>query len=187
MGYRLLDTAQSYGNEEAVGKAIQNSSVSRDDVFITTKLKVANLTYENAKQSFFESMKKLQLDYLDMLLIHHPYNDVFGAWRAMQELQKEGYVRAIGVSNFLPDRLEDLVLHGGEKPQMMQIEMHPFNQQNPSLELMKKHQIRSEAWGLWHKGNLEFLKMRRCKRSQKATGRPLLRLFCAGYYSAELP
>lgn len=147
MGYRLIDTAQSYGNEEAVGSAIAKSDIPREELFVTTKLKVANLTYENAKKSFFESMKRLQLDYVDLLLIHHPYNDIYGAWRAMQELYREGYVRAIGVSNFPPDRLEDLVLHGGAIPQLMQIEIHPFNQQGKSMELMQKHQIRPEAWG----------------------------------------
>lgn len=147
LGYRLIDTAQSYGNEEAVGRAIRNSEVPREEIFVTTKIKVANLTYENTKRSFFASLEKLHSDYLDLLLIHHPYNDVYGAWRAMQELQKEGYVRAIGVSNFPPDRLEYLILHGGKNPQLVQFEIHPFYQQKDSINLLKRHQIRPEAWG----------------------------------------
>ncbi|OZG69421.1 aldo/keto reductase [Bifidobacterium eulemuris] len=147
LGYRLIDTAQSYGNEAAVGNAISRSGIPRDELFVTTKLKVANLTYDRARTSLLESLHVMRLDYVDLLLIHHPYNDVFGAWRAMRELRDEGFVRAIGVSNFPPDRLEDLVLHGGETPQLMQIEMHPFNQQHPSMELMRRHNIRPEAWG----------------------------------------
>lgn len=158
MGYRLIDTAQSYGNEEAVGRAIIKSGVPREEIFVTTKLKIANLTYEKAKKSFFESLKKLQLKYVDLLLIHHPYNDVYGAWRAMQELYRDGYVRAIGLSNFPPDRLEDMVLHGGEIPHLMQVEIQPFFQQNKIVELMNKHRIQAEAWSPLAQGKFDIFK-----------------------------
>src|SRR6185437_6452602 len=110
-GYRLIDTAQSYMNEEAVGRAIKNSSVPRDDLFITTKTWIYSKGYEGAKKAFESSMKKLQLDYLDLYLIHQPLGDVYGEWRAMEELYKEGRITAIGVSNFHPDRLMDLIVH----------------------------------------------------------------------------
>lgn len=146
LGYRLIDTAQSYGNEAAIGQALTKANVPRDRLFITTKLDVANQTYEKAIASFFESMQKLKLDYVDLVLLHHPYNDVYGAWRAMKQLQQDGYIRAIGISNFQADRLEDFILHAGKKPQLMQIETHPFNQQNQLVKIMKDNQIQAQAW-----------------------------------------
>jgi 2,5-diketo-D-gluconate reductase A len=113
IGYRRFDTAQSYGNEAAIGTALKNTWLSRKSSFITDKLNVATTTYKNAKESVQESLDKMGLDYFDLLLIHHPYNDVYGAWRAMREMQKAGQVRAIGISNFQADRVEDLVIHGG--------------------------------------------------------------------------
>ncbi|MDE3213387.1 MAG: aldo/keto reductase, partial [Bacteroidota bacterium] len=128
-GYRLIDTAQSYGNEEAVGKAIKNCGVAREELFITTKVWIQSSGYEGTKKAFENSMKRLQLEYLDLYLIHQPYGDVYGEWRAMQDLYKEGKIRAIGVSNFHPDRLMDLMIHNEIKPAVNQIETHPFHQQ----------------------------------------------------------
>jgi 2,5-diketo-D-gluconate reductase A len=128
-GYRLIDTAQSYENEEAVGKAIKKSGVVRGDLFITTKLWIQSDGYEGTKKAFENSLKRLQSDYLDLYLIHQPFGDVYGEWRAMQELYKEGRIRSIGVSNFHPDRLIDLIIHNEIVPAVNQIETHPFHQQ----------------------------------------------------------
>src|ERR1700760_4679507 len=135
-GYRLIDTAQSYMNEEAVGKAIKKSSVPREELFITTKVWIQSKGYEGTKKAFESSLKKLQLDYLDLYLIHQPLGDVYGEWRAMEELYKEGRVRAIGVSNFQPDRLIDLIIHNGIVPAVNQVETHPFHQQIAAQQFM---------------------------------------------------
>ena len=128
-GYRLIDTAASYGNEEAVGKAIKQCGVPRQELFVTTKLWVSDTGYEKAKRAFDRSLKRLELDYLDLYLIHQPYSDLYGAWRAMEELYREGRAKAIGVSNFHPDRVMDLILHNEVPPAVDQIETHPFHQQ----------------------------------------------------------
>ncbi len=132
-GYRLIDTAQSYENEGAVGKAIKRGGVAREDLFITTKLWIQSNGYEGTKKAFEDSLKLLQLDYLDLYLIHQPFGDVYGEWRALEELFKEGKVRAIGVSNFHPDRLIDLIIHNEIVPAVNQIETHPFHQQNETF------------------------------------------------------
>ena len=129
VGYRLIDTAQAYGNEEAVGEAIAKSSVPREELFITTKVWISNSGYEKAKASIESSLKKMKLDYLDLVLIHQPVNDYYGTYRAMQDLYKEGKIKAIGVSNFYPDRLVDLALFNEIKPAVNQIEINPFHQQ----------------------------------------------------------
>ena len=126
-GYRLIDTAQSYMNEEAVGRAIKQSGVAREELFITTELWIQLNGYEGAKKAFEASLKKLQLDYLDLYLIHQPHGDVYGEWRAMQELYKEGRIKAIGVSNFYPDRLIDVIVNNEIIPAVNQIETHPFH------------------------------------------------------------
>src|SRR5215210_4141615 len=128
-GYRLIDTAAAYQNEEAVGKAIKRSGVAREEIFVTTKLWIQDAGYESAKKAFERSLNRLQLDYLDLYLIHQPYGDVYGSWRAMEELCREERTRAIGVSNFQPDRLMDLMVHNDVVPAVNQIETHPFNQQ----------------------------------------------------------
>lgn len=152
VGYRLLDTAASYGNEEAVGAGIKNSGIDRAEMFITTKLWVDNASYEGAKAAFEQSLNKLQLDYLDLYLIHQPYGDVYGAWRAMEELYRAGRIRAIGISNFYPDRVTDFVIHNDIVPAVNQIEIHPFHQQVEAQELLKTHNIQTQAWGPFAEG-----------------------------------
>ncbi|QJW89574.1 aldo/keto reductase [Spirosoma taeanense] len=152
IGYRLIDTAASYGNEEAVGRAIQQSDVPREDLFITTKLWIQSDGYDGAKKAFDTSLKKLQLDYLDLYLIHQPYGDVYGAWRAMQDLYKEGRIRAIGVSNFHSDRLIDLMVHNEIVPAVNQIETHPFNQQIETQAFLAENGVQIESWGPFAEG-----------------------------------
>lgn len=152
VGYRLIDTAQGYGNEEAVGKAIKKCGVPREELFITTKIWIANAGYENAKKSIEESLKKLQLDYLDLILIHQPFNDYYGTYRAMEELHKEGKLKSIGVSNFYPDRLIDLVKFNEVVPAVNQVETHVFNQQVKAQEVMKKYGVQIQAWAPFAEG-----------------------------------
>ncbi|MBE9605734.1 aldo/keto reductase [Acetobacteraceae bacterium H6797] len=152
VGYRLLDTATSYGNEEAVGAAIKAHGIDRSELFVTTKLWVEDASYEGAKAAFERSINKLQLDYLDLWLIHQPYGDVYGAWRAMEELHRAGRIRAIGVSNFYPDRLVDFVLHNGTCPAVNQIEIHPFHQQDDAQKILKEYKVQPEAWGPFAEG-----------------------------------
>jgi len=151
-GYRLIDTAQSYMNEEAVGKAIKRSGVAREELFITTKLWIHANGYEGAKKAFENSLRKLQLDYLDLYLIHQPFGDVYGEWRAMEELHKEGKIRAIGVSNFHPDRLMDLIVNNDIAPAVNQVETHPFHQQNEAQQFMIDNNVQIESWGPFAEG-----------------------------------
>lgn len=151
-GYRLIDTAQSYENEEAVGKAIKKSGVPREEFFITTKLWIQSNGYDETKKAFENSLKKLQLDYLDLYLIHQPYGDVYGEWRAMQDLYKEGRIKAIGVSNFQPDRLIDLIIHNEIVPAVNQIETHPFHQQIETQKFLQENKVQIESWGPFAEG-----------------------------------
>lgn len=151
-GYRLIDTAAVYANEESVGKAIKKSGVSREELFITTKLWIQDAGYENAKKAFEKSLQKLQLDYLDLYLIHQPFGDVYGSWRAMEGLYKEGRIRAIGVSNFYPDRIMDLILHNEIVPAVNQIETHPFLQQIETQQFLRKNKVQIESWGPFAEG-----------------------------------
>jgi 2,5-diketo-D-gluconate reductase A len=151
-GYRLIDTAQSYMNEEAVGRAIKQSGVKREELFITTKLWIQSNGYDGAKKAFDASLKKLQLDYLDLYLIHQPYGDVYGEWRAMQELYKEGRVKAIGVSNFHPDRLMDLIVNNEIVPAVNQVETHPFHQQIETQKFLQDNNVQIESWGPFAEG-----------------------------------
>lgn len=151
-GYRLIDTAASYGNEEAVGRAIKRSGVPRGELFVTTKLWLQDAGDERTPQAFERSLQKLQLDYLDLYLIHQPYGDVYGAWRAMESLHKEGRVRAIGVSNFHPDRVMDLILHNRVVPAVNQIETHPFNQQIETQKFLQENGVQIESWGPFAEG-----------------------------------
>lgn len=151
-GYRLIDTAAGYLNEEAVGRAIKRSGVPREELFITTKLWVQDAGYESAKLAFAKSLKKLQLDYLDLYLIHQPFGDYYGAWRAMEELYREGKIKAIGVSNFLPDRLMDLIVHNKIVPAINQVETHPFYQQIESAAFMKEQGVQHQSWAPFAEG-----------------------------------
>jgi len=151
-GYRLIDTAASYGNEEAVGKAIQRSAIVREELFVTTKLWIQDTGYELTKRAFQRSLDRLKLDYLDLYLIHQPYGDVYGAWRAMQELYQEGLIRAIGVSNFAPDRVMDLIIHNEVVPAVNQIETHPFHQQIETQKFLEENKVQIESWGPFAEG-----------------------------------
>jgi 2,5-diketo-D-gluconate reductase A len=152
VGYRLLDTAASYGNEDSVGNAIKQSGVAREELFVTTKLWIADTGYDKTKAAFDRSMKRLQLDYLDLYLIHQPYGDVFGSWRAMEELYRDGRIKAIGVSNFHPDRVMDFIVHNHVPPAVNQIETHPFHQQVETQKFLKENNIQIESWGPFAEG-----------------------------------
>jgi diketogulonate reductase-like aldo/keto reductase len=152
VGYRSIDTAASYGNEESVGRAIAASGVDRNELFITTKLWIQSQGYEGTLEAFEQSMQKLGLDYLDLYLIHQPYGDVFGAWRAMEKLYKEGRIRAIGISNFHPDRVMDLMVHTEIVPAVNQVETHPFQQQIANQAFMQENNIQIECWAPFAEG-----------------------------------
>lgn len=157
-GYRLIDTAASYMNEEAVGKAIKKSGVPREDLFITTKLWIQSNGFEGTKKAFETSLKKLQLDYVDLYLIHQPFGDVYGEWRAMQEIYKQGKARAIGVSNFHPDRIIDLIIHNEIVPAVNQIETHPFHQQIETQKFLQENNVQIESWGPFAEGKNDIFK-----------------------------
>lgn len=151
-GYRLIDTAQSYGNEEAVGKAIAQTSVPREELFLTTKVWISNYGYEKAKQSVLDSLEKMGLDYIDLVLLHQPFKDYYGAYRALEDLYKEGKIRAIGVSNFYPDRLVDLCLDAEIVPAVNQIEVNVFHQQIEAQKWNEKYGVQVEAWAPFAEG-----------------------------------
>lgn len=151
-GYRSIDTAAAYMNEKAVGNAIKRSNVDRKDLFITTKLWIQDTGYESTKLAFRKSLERLRLDYIDLYLIHQPVGDVYGSWHAMEELYKEGQIRAIGVSNFTPDRLMDLMLHNEIVPMVNQIETHPFCQQVQTSKFLSDNNIQIESWAPFAEG-----------------------------------
>ena len=151
-GYSHIDTAASYQNEEAVGRGIQHSGVAREKLFITTKLWIQRNGYEGAIKAFENSLKRLQLDYLDLYLIHQPFGDVYGEWRAMEELYQQGKVRAIGVSNFAPDRIMDLMIHNQITPAVNQIEVNPFQQQIDPQKFLQDNRVAVEAWAPFAEG-----------------------------------
>jgi diketogulonate reductase-like aldo/keto reductase len=152
VGYRLIDTAASYGNEVQVGNAIKKSGIAREELFITTKLWIEDAGYENTKKAFERSLKKLQVDYLDLYLIHQPYGDIHGSWRAMIELYQEGKVKAIGVANFHPDRVMDLIVNSSMVPAVNQIETHPFCQQIETQKFLEENNVQIESWGPFAEG-----------------------------------
>lgn len=154
-GYRLIDTAQAYGNEEAVGRAIRNAGVPREELFITTKLWISDMSYQGAKEAFATSMEKLGLDYLDLYLLHQPVGDTFGAWRAVEELYQEGKIRAIGVSNFKPDQIANLALFNTVKPMVNQIELHVFNQKPEERAYLASKDIQVQSWGAFAEGKFD--------------------------------
>jgi len=152
VGYRLIDTAASYGNEEAVGNAIRRSGVAREEIFVTTKLWIQEAGYDKARRAFDRSMQRLQLETLDLFLIHQPIGDVYGSWRAMEELHRQGRIRAIGVSNFHPDRLMDLMMNNEVVPAVDQIETHPFHQQVETQKFLRENGVQIESWGPFAEG-----------------------------------
>lgn len=156
VGYRAIDTAQSYGNEEAVGSAVQKCGVPRDELFLTTKVWISNAGYEAAKDSIDRSLQKLRTDYIDLLLIHQPFGDYYGTYRAMEEAYKAGKLRAIGVSNFYPDRLIDLCQFVEVTPAVNQVETHVFQQQKTAHEYMEKYGVQHESWGPFAEGRKDF-------------------------------
>jgi diketogulonate reductase-like aldo/keto reductase len=151
-GYRMIDTAASYLNEAAVGRGIQRSGIAREDLFVTTKLWIQRNGYEGAKSAFERSLNRLQLDYLDLYLIHQPFGDVYGEWRAMEDLYSAGKVRAIGVANFMPDRIMDLMLHNRVTPAVNQIEVNPFLQQRETQQFLQANKVQTEAWAPFAEG-----------------------------------
>lgn len=151
-GYRLIDTAQAYHNEEGVGNAVRKCGIPREELFITTKVWISNAGYDKAKVSIDESLRKLRTDFIDLLLIHQPFGDYYGTYRAMTEAYKAGKVRAIGVSNFYPDRLIDICQFSEVIPMVNQVETHPFNQQAGAKEIMKKYGVQIESWGPFAEG-----------------------------------
>ena len=179
LGYRMIDTAAVYQNEEEVGIAIKNSGVAREDVFVTTKLWVQDYGYSNALRAFDESMKKLRLDYLDLYLIHKPYGDYYGAWRALEKLYKEGLVRAIGVTSFWNERLADLFNMNKIKPAVNQIETNVWNQKHAEAAFMVEHGIQHEAWAPFAEGQNDVfdnaLLKEIARKHDKTTGQIMLR------------
>lgn len=164
IGYRSIDTAQAYFNEEGVGNAIRKSRIPRNEFFITTKVWISNAGYEKAKASIDESLRKLQTDYIDLLLIHQPFGDYYGTYRAMEEAYKEGKIKAIGVSNFYPDRFIDLAEFVNIKPAVNQVETHVFNQQVKSQEIMQQYGTQIESWGPFAEGKNDFFTNETLKR-----------------------
>lgn len=156
VGYRLIDTAQSYFNEEAVGNAIEKCGVPREELFITTKVWISNYGYDKTRESVLNSMKKLKVDYLDLVLLHQPFADYYGAYHALEDLYKEGKLRAIGVSNFYPDRLSDICAFNEITPQINQVETNPFNQQIEAQENMIKNNVQIEAWAPFGEGRKDM-------------------------------
>lgn len=156
VGYHSIDTAQSYFNEEQVGKAIEKSRVDRKDIFLTTKVWVEHYGYKEAKASVLESLRKLRTDYLDLCLLHQPFADYYGAWHALEELYEAGKIRAIGVSNFYPDRLVDLCSFARIKPMVNQVEVHPLHQQGKAKEWMEKYGVQMEAWAPFGEGRSQM-------------------------------
>ena len=157
-GYSHIDTAASYQNEEAVGRGIQKSGVARDKLFVTTKLWIQSNGYEGTRKAFENSLKRLQLDYIDLYLIHQPFGDVYGEWRAMEKLYQQGKARAIGVSNFQPDRIMDLMIHNKITPAVNQIEVNPFNQQIDAQKFLQENNVQVEAWAPFAEGKNNIFK-----------------------------
>ncbi len=157
IGYRLIDTAQFYGNEEAVGRAVRNSGIPRKELFITTKLWINDMGYEKAKAALDASLVKLGLDYADLYLLHHPFGDYYGAWRAVSEAYRQGRVLAIGVSNFYADRLTDLALHNDIFPAVDQLEIHPYHQRHEMEDTLREYAVIPQAWGPFSQGKTDLL------------------------------
>ena len=186
-GYRLFDTAASYGNEEAVGRAIRRFSNLRKEIFVTTKLWVQDAGYDTTLKAFDTSLKKMNLGYIDLYLIHQPFGDIYGTWRAMERLYQEGAVRAIGVSNFSPERLVDLCMNHEIKPMVNQIEIHPFFQQGESIKVMRDYGVIPQAWGPFSEAQRDIFHhntlVKIAKKHNKTTAQVILRW----HYQREVP
>jgi 2,5-diketo-D-gluconate reductase A len=178
-GYRLIDTAASYLNEEAVGRGLRRSGVSREELFVTTKLWVEDAGYERTREAIDKSLRRLQLDYLDLYLIHQPFGDVHGSWRAMEEAHKAGKLRAIGVSNFHPDRLMDIIAFNKMRPAVNQVEINPFHQQADSVKFMRDNGVQPEAWAPFAEGKNHIFDNERLlsigRKYGKSVGQVILR------------
>lgn len=175
-GYRLFDTAAAYGNEEAVGAAICSSDIPREEIFVTTKLWIQDAGYENTLKAFDTSLKKLKMDYVDLYLIHQPFGDYYGSWRAMEKLQRDGCIRAIGVCNFSPDRLIDLCMNQETTPAVNQIEMHPFFHQKEAIKIMDEWGVAPEAWGPLCEGQKNIFQNRVLKAIAEKHGRTVAQI-----------
>lgn len=171
VGYRLIDTAASYQNEAAVGRGIQRSGVPRKELFITTKLWVQDTGYEKTKAAFYKSLERLQLDYLDLYLIHQPYGDIYGSWRALEELYREGKIRAIGVCNFYSDRLVDLICNSDVVPAINQVETHPFCQQIESAAIMAENHVQLQSWAPFAEGRNQLFENEMLNQLAKKHGK----------------
>ncbi len=171
VGYRSIDTAQAYANEEGVGAAVKKSGIPREDIFLTTKVWISNAGYDKAKASIDESLKKLQSDYVDLLLIHQPFGDYYGTYRAMEEAYRQGKARAIGVSNFYPDRYIDLAGFSEIVPAVNQVETHVFQQQKVAREVLEKHGTQIESWGPFAEGKNDFFNNQTLKEIGQAHGK----------------
>lgn len=173
VGYRLIDTAASYMNEKAVGAGIKQSGVAREALFVTTKLWVQHTGYERTQEAIDDSLSRLQLDYLDLYLIHQPYGDVHGSWRAMQDAHRAGKLRAIGVSNFQPDRLMDIIAFNEIKPAVNQVEINPFQQQEESASFMREVNVQAEAWAPFAEGKNGLFQNEKLKSIAKKHGKSI--------------
>lgn len=178
-GYRLIDTAQSYFNEEEVGSAIEKSGVARNEIFLTSKVWIEHYGYEECKKSVLKSMEKLRTDYIDLMLLHQPFADYYGAWKALEELYDEGRLKAIGISNFYPDRMIDLAVFSRIKPMVNQIEIHPFHQQQEAVEWNRKYGLQAEAWAPFGEGREGLFENETLKaiaaKHEKSTAQVMLR------------
>lgn len=179
VGYRLIDTAQTYGNEEEVGSAISKSKIPRSEIFITTKVWVPNYGYEKTKKSVEESLRKLKTDYIDLVLLHQALSDYHGAWKALEELYDQGKIKAIGVSNFYPDRLIDICSFARIAPMVNQVEFHPFYQQTDAITWMKKYNVQPEAWAPFAEGKNDIFNNQKVaeigKKYNKSVAQVILR------------
>ena len=186
-GYRLFDTAASYENEVAIGRALRGSRVPRDEWFVTTKLWVQDASYEGAKKAIETSMQKLGLDYIDLYLIHQPFGDYYGAWRAMERLYREGAVRAIGVSNFTPERLVDLCMNQEVRPMVNQIEIHPFFQQNTALRVMEDYGVVPQAWGPFSEAQKDIFNHKTLAKIASRHGKTTAQVILRWHLQRDLP
>ena len=186
-GYRLFDTAASYENEAAIGRSLRGSGVTRDALFITTKLWVQDAGYDGTLKAFDSSLKQLGLDYIDLYLIHQPFGDYYGAWRAMERLYREGAVRAIGVSNFTPERLVDLCMNQEVRPMVNQIEIHPFFQQNTALRVMEDYGVVPQAWGPFSEAQKDIFNHKTLAKIASRHGKTTAQVILRWHLQRDLP